>query len=94
MLNLRKKYYVCAEGRPCSVLEAWANENTMKLIESESFFYGRTLVFELNVQYNDDLKLAIGMGHFKLMNGKRQIGRARFIQEAQKVIIRPEIRDR
>lgn len=98
-LNLEKRYFVAAGEYQESVLASWANENTIKLKGGEMALDVCKRVYELDVQYNDDLKMGVGrfgVGYSTFANGERVIGRVR--QDAVNgllcVLIDPEIRDR
>lgn len=98
MLDLTKKYYVSAGTRPKCTIESWANWNEMKLIGEDLALSDCSRVYELDVQYNDDLKIALtllGSGRPRLVNGKRTIGRVVFSRDSPgRVVIYPEIADR
>lgn len=99
MLDSTKKYFVFAGTLLRSTLESWANENTMKLIGEEISLPRHGRVFELDVQYNEDLRVPLkllGSGHPDFRNGRRVIGRACHdtICGQEIVVVYPEIRDR
>lgn len=98
-LNLEKRYFVAAGEYRQSVLASWANENTIKLKSEEMALDVCKRAYELDMQYNDDLRMDVGrfgVGYSSLLNGERTIGRVK--QDAVKgllcVLIEPEIRDR
>lgn len=99
MLDLRKKYYVSAGSNLRSIIESWANKNTMKLIGEDVSLPTCSRAYELDVQHNEDLKVAmrlLGSGRPNFMNGKRTIGKVMYdkVCSVQCVIVYPEIEDR
>lgn len=99
MLDLGKKYYVSAGCHPKSVIEGWANENTMKLIGENLALPSCGRVYELDVRYNNDLKVAmrlLGSGRPNFLNDKKVIGNVVYdhAMSGVQVIVYPAIRDR
>ena len=103
MLDSEKRYFVAAGGNLRNVLESWANENTMKLAEKGRILPEYGVVYELDVQCNEDLRVAkcfLGVGYPRFYNGKCVIGKVRTIESkvtignAECVVVYPEIRDR
>ena len=99
MLDLKKKYYVSAGSNLKSTLMGWANENTMKLIGEDVSLPNCARAYQLDVQYNENLSIAVkllGSGRPNFLNGKRRIGGIRHerVLSEDIVIIYPEIRDR
>lgn len=99
MLSTDKKYYVRAGSYPKSVIESWANENTMKLIGEDIALPTCGRVYELDVRYNEDLAVAmklLGSGRPNFLNGKRVIGGVTYDNAPgeARVVVWPRIRDR
>ena len=96
MLDLEKRYFVAAGENLRNVLESWATENTMKLKGEDVSLSMCRRAYELDVQDNDDLKVALGVGNLSFLNGKRVIGRVKYdeLDEVKCVVVYPEIRDR
>lgn len=99
MLDMSKRYYVCATAHLKSVIEAWASENDMELIGQDVALPSCPKAYELDVSCNEDLHVALkllGSGHPDFVNGKRRIGRVRYDCGAQvpRIVIYPEVRDR
>ncbi len=59
MLDLKKKYYVSAGSNLKSTLMGWANENTMKLIGEDVSLPNCARAYQLDVQYNENLSIAV-----------------------------------
>lgn len=99
MLDMSKRYYVCATAHLKSVIEAWASENNMELIGQDVALPSCPKAYELDVSCNEDLHVALkllGSGRPDFLNGERRIGRACYDSGAQvpRVVIYPEVRDR
>ena len=99
MLDLREKYYVSAGAHLKSVIENWANENTMKLVGEDVALPTCGRVYELDVQHNADLVVKmklLGSGRMYFMNGERTIGTVKYDRgmDNVKTVIYPMIRDR
>lgn len=94
-----EKYYVRVGSYLKSVIESWANENTMELVGEEIVLPTCGRVYELDVRYNEDLVVAmklLGSGRPNFLNGKRVIGGVTYdnaLGEAR-VVVWPIIRDR
>lgn len=98
-LNQEKRYFVAIGEYLRSVIEAWANENTMKLKDEPLTLDSGTKVYELDVQYNDCLGMTagkFGVGYSAFVNGKRRIGGVETdsLDDIMCVLVKPEIRDR
>jgi len=90
---------LCAGTHSESVIAAWASENDMKVMGKELSLPTCDRVYELDVQYNSDLSVALkllGSGHPGFLNGEREIGRVNYDRVAQvtRVVFYPKIRDR
>lgn len=99
MLDLGKRYFVSAGCYPRSVIEAWANENTMKLIGEDVDLPTCRRVYELDVQYNEDLVVQmrlLGSGRPNFLNGTKVIGNVCYdnAMGETRMVIYPAIRDR
>ncbi len=99
MLNQNRRFFVAAGENLKSVLEAWANENTMKLKGEDVALETCKRAYELDVQCNEDLAVRmrlLGVGYQDFMNGKKAIGRVKydFVEGMQCTVVYPEIRDR
>lgn len=99
MLDLRKKYYVSAGVHLRSVIESWANENTMKLVGEEISLPTCGRAYELDVQHNANLVVTMklwGTKRMNFINGERTIGTVKYDwgMDGAKTVIYPMIRDR
>lgn len=99
MLNQNRRFFVAAGENLKSVLEAWANENTMKLKGEDVRLETCKRAYELDVQFNEDLAVRmrlLGVGYQSFMNGEKSIGRVQydFFEDVRCTVVYPEIKDR
>lgn len=99
MLDQKKRFFVAAGENLKSVIEAWANENTMKLKGEDVALETCKRAYKLDTQYNEDLRVhmrLLGVGYQSFMNGKKAIGQVKYdiFEGVQCTVIYPEIRDR